>query len=136
MPYDKKKNPVKKSTRKQAKHLKGRKAPGIGKSGGSARLTPSEERAIAKGLEGKKDMSTQKKHSAAISKEQAKSGEKKTSYTMVTKRKPKVATLDTRTGKRTTAKAKPSAAKKAALKRQKANVKAGQKAAKKVQRKR
>jgi hypothetical protein len=100
---------------------KKRKQPGAGMSGGTSRMSRSEESVLAKGLEGKVDISSQPKYIAALNAEHARTGEAKTSYTQRTKRKPKVTTLDTRTGVRTTAKTKPTPEQKARSKRAASN---------------
>jgi hypothetical protein len=96
---------------------KKRKQPGAGMSGGTSRMSRAEETVLAKGVEGKTDISTQPKYIKALSAEHARTGEKKSSYTQRTKRKPKVATLDTSTGKRTSEKRKLTPQQKAKAKR-------------------
>ncbi len=96
---------------------KRRKTKGAGLSGATPRMSPAEEVVLAKGLEGKTDISTQVKYITAMNVEHARTGEAKTSYTQRTKRKPKVTTLDTSTGVRTTAKKKLTPEQKAKAKR-------------------
>ena len=95
--------------------------PGAGMSGGTSKMSKAEESVLAKGLEGKVDISNQPKYIAALEAEHARTGEPKTSYTQRTKRKPKVTTLDTSTGVRTTAKKKTTPEQKARAKRAAAN---------------
>jgi len=132
--YTSKADNKKKATKGKKRSVAKRKAKGVGMAGSTSRLSKAEERVLAQGLEGKKDVSTRKKLIKALDAEHKKTGEAKSSYSQRTKRNPKVTTLDTRTGKRTTVKVRVSPTKKAALKRQKKNVKAGKRAAKKVQR--
>lgn len=99
--------------------------PGAGMSGGTSKMSRAEESVLAKGLEGKVDISSQPKYIAALSAEHARTGEAKTSYTQRTKKRPKVTTLDTSTGVRTTAKTKPTAEQKARAKRAASHATAG-----------
>jgi hypothetical protein len=112
------------------KHKKG-DPPGAGMSGGTSKMSRAEETVLAKGLEGKQDISTQSKYIKALSAQHAKTGEKKSSYTQRSKKKPKVATLDTSTGKRTSEKRKLTPAQKAKAKRVKKTATAGMSAAEK-----
>ncbi len=95
--------------------------PGAGMSGGTTKLSRAEEVVLAKGLEGRVDISGQAKYVKALNAQHAKTGESKSSYSQRTKKNPKVATLDTSTGKRTSEKRKLTDAQKARVKRAAAN---------------
>ena len=88
-------------------------------------MSRAEEAVLAKGLEGRQNISTQPKYIKALNVQHAKTGEAKSSYTQRTKRNPKVATLDTSTGKRTSQKKKLTSQQKAKAKRTKYNATAG-----------
>ena len=90
-------------------------------SGATSKISRAEESVLAKGLEGKTDISTRSKYIAALTAEHTRTGEAKSSYTQRTKKRPKVTTLDTSTGVRTTAKKKLSPEQKARAKRAASN---------------
>lgn len=101
------------------------KQPGAGMSGSTSRMSRSEERVLAKGLEGKIDISTQPKYIKALNAEHARTGEPKSSYVGRTKKRPVVSPtnkqgiklLDTSTGSRISGKQKLTDAQKAKAKR-------------------
>jgi hypothetical protein len=104
---------------------KKRKGPGAGLSGGTVMMSRAEEKVMGASHSGTTDAGTQKKYYAAMEAEHARTGEAKSSYTQRTKKNPKVATLDTTTGKRTNQKKKLTPAQKAKAKTAKHNATAG-----------
>lgn len=118
---------------------KNKKKPGPGMSGSTSMMTKAEERILAKGVEGKIDISNTPKYIAALSSEHKRTGEKKSSYTGRTKRNPTVSRsnkesiglLDTSTGKRTRPKKKLTQEQKAKEKRAEYNATVGKSRAEK-----
>ena len=112
---------------------------GPGMSGTHARMSRSEEKVMAAGLEGKTDVSTGKKYIAALNAQHKKSGEPKSSSIGRSKRSPRVSSsdrrgisvLDTSTGKRVKGKKKSTPEQKARAKRAAANATSGKSRAEK-----
>ena len=107
---------------------------GAGMSGSTSRMSRAEEKVLAAGLEGKVDISNRPKYISALNAEHARTGEKKSSFNQRTAASPKVATLDTATGKRTSQKKKLTEAQKTKAKKTAYNIRQAHKRSRKLQR--
>jgi len=76
--------------------------PGVGLSGSTSKMSKAELAVAQRGMSGKQDVSTGTKFRKAVSAEQKKTGEKKSSYTQ--RKKGQADTFDVRTNKTTKSK--------------------------------